>query len=215
MDLWLFDNDGTLYDEKNAHERFTRIVTEFVSKTLFIPHEKARHEIADLKNKWKTSSTLIALKREYGLIFDEMVEKTYLAIDLTAYDFYDFTESARMTRDVLQSLDGRKAVFTNNPSQYARHVLSHLGILELFDDIIGIKELKFYPKPAHEAYIIIENKYRECDRIIFCDDNLKNVNVAQDRGWTTIWYCPYETRHITRPGQHKVRSLSEIPELKL
>ena len=48
MDLWVFDNDGTLYDDFAAGEKFMGILFQYVSQLLDISVEQAVAEIARL-----------------------------------------------------------------------------------------------------------------------------------------------------------------------
>ncbi len=49
----------------------------------------------------------------------------------------------------IESLPGRKLIFTNGSRRHAENVAGKLGVLDLFEDICDIAALQFVPKPEH------------------------------------------------------------------
>ena len=183
MELWVFDNDGTLYDDFGAGKKFMKILFGHVSQLLGVSTEQAEKEVARLKEKWHTEFSILALMKEYGVSFSEMVENTYLRIKL---DECGIAAPDNLRLAVLNSIDARKVVFTNNPSAFARRVLSYVGLETCFIDFVGMEETGLCEKPNPQAYKVVENRHKGYNRIIFCDDSLKNLETARSMGWTTI-----------------------------
>jgi HAD superfamily hydrolase (TIGR01509 family) len=187
MDLWVFDNDGTLYNDFGAGEKFMKILYQYVHRLLNIPVDQVPSEVVRLKEKWRTEFSILALMKEYGIDFLEIVDNTYLKIKLEECNIAT-PDTSRL--NVLNSIGSLKVVFTNNPSVFARYVLSYVGLAACFSDFIGMEETGFWEKPNPQAYKIVEERHRGFERIIFCDDSLKNLETAHKLGWTTVWYKP-------------------------
>jgi len=107
MDLWVFDNDGTLYDDFGAGEKFMSILFQYVSQLLDISVEQAVAEIARLKKKWHTEFSILALVKEYSVSFSEVVENTYLRIKL---DECGIATPDNLRLAALNSIGARKVV---------------------------------------------------------------------------------------------------------
>lgn len=207
MDLWVFDNDGTLYNDFGAGEKFMRILFQYVSRLFNIPVDQVPDEVARLKEKWHTEFSILALMKEHGIDFSEMVRNTYLKIELDECNIVA-PDIARLS--VLSSIDSRKVVFTNNPSAFARYVLSYVGLDDCFSDIIGMEETGFCEKPDLRAYRAVESRQGGFNRIIFCDDSLKNLETARGLGWITVWCKPQNARIETGQGHLVVSSFEEL-----
>lgn len=207
MNLWVFDNDGTLYDDTTLSEQFMKIAFAYYGSILSIPSDEIPNEIARLKKKWKTQFSIIAVAKEYGIDFADAVNNTYFRVKL---EECRISNPDLVKSEVLNSLPGRKIVFTNNPSTWARRVLSYAGLLNCFSDIIGMEETRFCIKPQREAYRVVEERHKGFDRIIFCDDSLKNLETARQLGWTTVWYRSPHARAEIADGHVVISSFDEL-----
>lgn len=210
MDLLVFDNDGTLYDDFGTGEQFMRIFFQYFSWLLGIPIEHASSEVARLKTKWNTEFSILALMKEHNVAFAEIVNNTYLKIKL---EECNITTPDITKVNILNSIKSRKVVFTNNPSIFARHVLSYIGLAGCFDDFIGMEETEFCLKPDPRAYRVVENRHSGFDRIIFCDDSLKNLETARKVGWVTVWCKPRNMDIELGEGHLIIRSFEELLKL--
>lgn len=54
--------------------------------------------------------------------------------------------------DTIRALPGRKIIFTNADRGHAENVLKRLGGDDVFEDIFGIIEAEFEPKPHNPSY---------------------------------------------------------------
>lgn len=183
MTLWVFDNDGTLYGDFGAGEQFQAIFNSYIAAEMHISEDEIGQEVKKLKEKYNTDFSLIAVMKEFDVDFAKVVEETYLKIDL---DACGVPRQDHEKSEVLSKLPGKKVVFTNNPSDYAKHVLSHMGLLQYFDDVIGMEETGFVLKPKYDAYRLVNEKYRSQGQIIFVDDRVENLDAALEHGWKTM-----------------------------
>ena len=179
MILWVFDNDGTLYRDFGANRQFQTLFNKYISDERGI----GETEIKRLKTKYATDFSLVAVVKEFGVNFAEVVRQTYLQIDLEACDV---PESDGQKDEVLAKLPGKKVIFTNNPSAYARLVLGRMGLIKHFSDVIGMEEVGFSLKPEAHAYRYVEAQHPGYSRIIFCDDRKENLDPAKTLGWETV-----------------------------
>lgn len=207
MDLWVFDNDNTLYDSSIVYKKSMELFFQYISKLLGIPISLLSAETARLKQKWHTEFSIIAFMKEYGIDFEETVYNTYLKINLEECSIVA-PDIERL--EILQSINSPKVVFTNNPSIFARRVLSYTGLIGCFLDFIGMEEIGFCDKSDPYAYRIIEEHYKGFQRIIFCDDFLKNLETAHKLGWTTIWYKPSSSSVEAQQNHIIVSSFKEL-----
>lgn len=184
--LWVFDNDGTLYNDFGAGKKFMEILLPYASNLLQIPIDTTEVEIARLKNKWATEFSILALAKEFKIDFSRMVKDTYLKLDLDQCGIYPDTE----TINTLSAIQAPKIVFTNNPSEFARYILDYMKMSHLFIDFIGMEETNFHSKPDPRSYRTVETHHPGYERIFFCDDSLKNLEIAHRLGWKTFWIKP-------------------------
>jgi len=203
--LWVFDNDGTLYNDFGAGNKFMEILLPYASNLLQIPINTTEVEIARLKKKWATEFSILALAKELRVDFSRMVKDTYLKLDLDQCGICPDTK----TINTLGAIQSPKIVFTNNPSEFARYILDYMKMSHLFIDFIGMEETNFHSKPDPRSYRTVETHHPGHERIFFCDDSLKNLETAHQLGWKTFWIkppkaTPDSNRHII------LESLSEL-----
>ena len=135
------------------------------------------------------------------------MERTYLKINL---DDCGIVAPDTTRLGVLTSINSRKVVFTNNPSVFARRVLSYVGLESCFADFIGMEGTNFCEKPNPQAYKVVESRHKGYNRIIFCDDSLRNLETARELGWTTIWCKPQNARPEAGTGHLVISSFEEL-----
>ncbi len=88
----------------------------------------------------------------------------------------------------LQTLSGRKLVYTNGSVPHAERLLEHLGISAAFSGIFDIVASEFMPKPALAPYYQFLRRYGvEPTRAIMIEDMAKNLAPAAALGITTAW----------------------------
>ena len=88
----------------------------------------------------------------------------------------------------LDTLPGRKFIFTNGSRKHAEAVMARLGVTDHFEDICDIHALEYiHPKPMREAY---ERFSRAHDVVphqaAMFDDLPHNLETAHQIGMTTV-----------------------------
>ncbi|HEY4509494.1 MAG TPA: HAD-IA family hydrolase [Candidatus Paceibacterota bacterium] len=188
MDLWVFDNDGTLYDDRLAHLEFAKQLSWYLAWRLGLWQEEEQASLLKrIKLVYQTSSSVIALKYELDCAIKEVIEETYMRLDL---DSCQIPKEDSKRYNALAQIKGRKVVLTNNPSAFARKVLNRVGLAAHFDDIVGMEETGLILKPDPEAFIAVMRRHPDATRVFLCDDSLENLDAAVALGWKTVWYQP-------------------------
>jgi len=176
----VFDNDGTLYTVPEEFEgEVGRRMCSFLASKLCIPVEEVSGLRKRLRAEHKIDSTYLAFSHVCDLDFDEFVNKTFLSVDPA-----DFIGQDSRLIELLSSLDARKIILTNNPAEFARGIITTLGVAPFFETILGEGEVGFKHKPDPYAF--------ECaDR--FCvgekfivEDSRRNLIAASKLGYKTI-----------------------------
>ena len=96
--------------------------------------------------------------------------------------------------NALNELPGRKIVYTNGTAPYAREVLKYRGLEDIFDEIYGIENANYIPKPFPEAYKLIFAKANIIyKKSAMFEDEIRNLQVPFDLGLKTILICDRST----------------------
>ena len=130
---------------------------------------------------WKKYGTSLAgLMQNYKIDPDDFLNNVH---DI---DFSVIPKDLNLL-DALNSLPGRKLVYTNGTVLYAREVLKYRGLLNVFDEIYGIEDATYIPKPFPEAFEIIFLKANVAhNRSAMFEDEVRNLEVPFKLGLKTI-----------------------------
>jgi putative hydrolase of the HAD superfamily len=113
--------------------------------------------------------------------------------------------------DAIQSLPGRKLVFTNGCRNHAERVTAKLGIRDLFEDIFDIHALEYVnPKPSlvgFERFVATHDI--DSQRAAIFDDLPHNLETAHALGMTTVWI---DCRTMGRPEHVAYGDEMELPD---
>ena len=92
----------------------------------------------------------------------------------------------------INSLPGRKIVYTNGTAEYAKNVLGALGLSDLFESIYGVEDADFYPKPERKAYeIIFKKDGLDPLKSAMFEDEYRNLNIPKQMGMMTVFVSPH------------------------
>jgi len=117
-------------------------------------------------------------------------------------------------RHMLQSLSGRKLVFTNAPKSYAMRVLEILGISDCFELVFSVESTKFHAKPSIRGFQMllktIKVKASDCTML---EDSLPALMTAKRLGMKTIWV----TKKLQKPNfvDYRLSEVLALTHLKL
>ena len=182
IDCWIFDLDNTLYPEStNLFAQIQSNMSQYIMDLLKVDKDvadKMRYEY------WKEYGTSLA-----GLMKNFEIDPDHFLEIVHDIDFSILSKNINLL-NVLKKLPGRKIVYTNGTVLYARKVLKHCGLLEVFDEIYGIESANYIPKPSPKAYEIIFSKAKIVfNRSAMFEDEMRNLKVPYDLGLKTILIC--------------------------
>jgi pyrimidine 5'-nucleotidase len=204
----ILDNDGTLYKlEPKLKEDITQSMVSYLSNKLGISEKEASNLRKRLIKKYDVESTEFVFEKEYNIPYDEFVKSTYLSVDVRSCGI----KYNKKLRNLLQKIKLPKSILTNNPSEFARKILGSLGVEELFENVIGSRELEYKLKPSSEAFLrAIEITGYDPKKTMFVDDIPQFHCAAKELGMTTVLIGSEKKYPYV---DYSVESLSEIKKI--
>jgi len=183
IDAWVFDLDNTLYPhDANLWPQIDSRITSYVSSMFGIDGLSARA----LQKYWYTryGTTLKALMDEHGINAREFLTMAH-----------DIDRSSLLPNlplgAAIAALPGRKLVLTNGDCDHARKTMQQLGISEHFEDVFGIEEAEFTPKPDLRTYEKFLTRHNvDPTRAAMFEDLEKNLRAPHSLGMTTVLITP-------------------------
>ena len=187
---WVFDLDNTLYPpDVCLFDQIELRMTEWISTKLSI----SRHDANILREVyWKKYGTSLA-----GLMREHNIEPEEYLTFVHDISFSNLKHNP-LLKDLITTLPGRKIVYTNGTVPYAKNVLRALGLDAIFDNVYGVEDANYFPKPEKEAYELIFSK-DELDPLksAMFEDESRNLKVPHLLGMTTIFVSPdFKNEHF-------------------
>ena len=180
--IWIFDLDDTLH---NASARIFplmhRAMTQYIMDALNLEETKAQKL---RQYYWQLyGATLKGLMRHHGTDPYHFLSETHRLIDLP-----EMVIAVKVLRHMLQSLAGRKVIFTNAPREYALRVLSILNIAHCFELVFSVESTQFHGKPSIRGFqMLLKTIKANASDCIMLEDNLPALMTAKRIGMKTIW----------------------------
>ena len=186
IDCWIFDLDNTLYPAST--DLFAQVcekMTSYIANTLNVDKAKADKMRYEYWQKYGTS--LAGLMKNFKIDPDHFLEVVH---DI---DFSVLNKDSKLV-DTLNELPGRKIVYTNGTVPYAKEVLKYRGLADVFDEIYGVENANYIPKPSPEAFKLIFAKANVIyNRSAMFEDEVRNLKAPFDLGLKTILICDSPT----------------------
>ena len=180
IEAWVFDLDNTLYPARaGLFAQIDAKMGAFIAARLGLDAEGAR---AVQKGFFHSHGmTLKGLMEEHGVDPHEFLAFVHdIDVAVIAQD--------RRLAGLIGALPGRKLVFTNADTPYARRVLERLGLDASFEAIHDIHEMAYLPKPDPRAYRGLCDAFGiDPARALFVEDMARNLPPAKAIGMTTVW----------------------------
>lgn len=182
----LFDLDETLYPRSSRlMSLIGQRIDEYVIHKIGIPVSKAD----EIRRHWRT---------HYGTALRGLLAEGY-PVDVEDYLAYvhnipldGFITPQPELRGMLLGIPLRRAILTNSNIEHATRVLSHMNLLDCFEQIIDVRALNFVNKPDPIAYKLAMNILGvHPGEVIFVEDTPVNTRAAMILGIKTILVdCP-------------------------
>ena len=179
IETWIFDLDNTLYPaHTDLFQQVDRRITDFIADYLKVDRDEAHRIQKDYYHRYGTS--LRGLMAEDGM-------DPHAFLDYVHDIDHSPLEPDPALGAVLAALPGRKFVLTNGSRGHAVNVTKKLGIDHHFEDMFGIVEAEFTPKPARETYdgFVTRTAIEPVNAVMF-EDIARNLAVPKDLGMETV-----------------------------
>ena len=199
IDCWIFDLDNTLYPASvNLFGQINIKMSNYIMKLLDVDEATAEKIRAEYWKKYGTS--LAGLMQNYKIDPNDFLKVVH---DI---DFSMLPKDLNLL-DALNNLPGRKIVYTNGTVPYAKEVLKYRGLLSVFNEIYGIEDAAYIPKPLPKSFEIIFSKAKIIpNRSAMFEDEERNLVVPFRLGLKTILvsdmksnekYVNYSIKHLS------------------
>lgn len=155
------------------------------------------------------------LSKDCSASMDGFLDKVH---DLPIYDL--LSPDAQL-REMILRIDPsiRKFVFTASVSHHAQRCLEALGIADLIEGIIDVKDCQFETKHSVTSFHIAMEKagIDDPEACVFLDDSVKNIMAAREVGWRSVLVgrvgrdCGKTV--TTEHAEHEVDRIHQLPEV--
>jgi len=206
--IWIFDLDDTLHNA-SAHifPVMNRAMTQYIMRHLDLD-ESSAHALR--QHYWHIyGATLKGLVRHHNTNPHHFLEETHQLENLP-----EMVIQVKRLRHMLQSLDGRKLVFTNAPRSYALRVLDILDIEDVFELVFSVESTKFHAKPSVRGFQkLLKSIKAKASDCIMLEDSLPALMTAKRLGMKTIWV----SKKLHKPNfvDYRLSSVLALTHIKL
>ncbi|MGW7685026.1 pyrimidine 5'-nucleotidase [Kribbella sp. NPDC054772] len=188
IETWVLDLDNTLYPAGSA---LADQLTHGILSTL------AEYYGTDLAGARRLQSELVA---EFGT----SLRGAMLTGTIDPHDFLGFERRIDYSvigpdpalAAALETLPGRRYVYTNGSAYHAEQALGRLGLGDCIDGVFDILAGDLVPKPYAESLDAFLTRFGiDPARAAMFDDLEVNLALPHERGMTTVWVtggAPYE-----------------------
>ncbi len=206
--IWIFDLDDTLHNA-SAHifPVMNQAMTQYIMDHLDLD-ETAAHSLR--KHYWRVyGATLKGLVRHHQTDPYHFLEETH-----QLHNLHEMVIQVKRLRHLLNTLEGRKVVFTNAPRSYALRVLDIMNIEDVFELIFSVESTKFHAKPSVRGFQqllkTIKAKASDC---IMLEDNLEALKTAKKLGMKTVWF----SKKLHKPNyvDYRVSSVLALTHIRI
>ena len=201
---WVFDLDNTLYPpEARLFDQIEVKMSAYVMASLGVDQTTADQLRRDY---WRDYGTTLA-----GLMREHNVDPGPYLFDVHDIDLSHLNKDPALAA-AIDTLPGRKIVYTNGTAPYARQVLAARGLDQVFEAVYGVEEANFLPKPELEAFetIFALDGIQPRQAAMF-EDEARNLQVPHSLGMQTIHVAPAP---VTAPYlQHHTNNLRQFLKL--
>ena len=206
--IWIFDLDDTLHNA-SAHifPVMNRAMTQYMMDALAIDEAEA-HKLR--QHYWQVyGATLKGLVRHHNTNPHHFLHETHHFLNLP-----EMVLQVKRLRHLLDSLSGRKLVFTNAPRAYALRVLEVMGIADCFELVFSVESTKFHGKPSRRGFQMLLNTLQvKASDCVMLEDSLPALMTAKRLGMKTIWI----TKKLYKPSfvDYRLNEVLALTHLRL
>lgn len=166
----------------------------------------ARHLTKKIEDHCKSEFGLPAgyayqLYKEHGTALRGLIAEGYLSrdCDVSMNGFLDKVHDLPIhellhpdveLREMISRMDPsiRRYVFTASVHHHAKRCLEALGVADLFDGIIDVKDCNFETKHSKSSFLAAMTKagVEDPEACVLLDDSVTNIRAAREVGWRAV-----------------------------
>lgn len=190
VDTWVFDLDNTLYPpHMRLFDQIERRMTAWVAARLNVSPDHADHL---RRHYWAQYGTTLA-----GLMHEHAIQPGDYLADVHDIDFSVLAPDPGLAA-AIAALPGRRIVYTNADTPYARKVLAARGLQDVFEAVYGVEHADYRPKPQREAFeAVFARDGLTPARAAMFEDDTRNLAAPHAMGMRTVHVAPE-----ARPAPH-------------
>lgn len=179
-EVWVFDLDNTLYPaSSDLFPQVSGRIRSYVQSLLGLDAEAAHALQKDYYRRYGT--TMNGLMQMQGIDPKEYLDFVH-DIDLSP-----IVPDPRVIA-AIERLPGRKLIYTNGSTPYAKRILQRLELSSHFEGIFDIVAADYRPKPGAEAFnSFLERHAVNPRQSVFVEDTARNLVPAHTLGMVTVW----------------------------
>jgi len=202
---WVFDLDNTLYHPSaRLFDQIEVRMTRYVMNSLGVAYTEANRLRV---HYWKTYGTTLA-----GLMREHHIDPAPYLNDVHDISLNHLTPDPELA-SLINTLPGRRIVYTNGCAPYAERVLAARGLSCVFDAVYGVENAKFLPKPEAAAFkeIFTQDNLDSSKGAMF-EDEPRNLIAPHSMGMKTIHVAdnPFPANHIHHHTNDLTRFLMNL-----
>ncbi|MCI4660223.1 MAG: pyrimidine 5'-nucleotidase [Neomegalonema sp.] len=197
---WIFDLDNTLYHpDCRLFDQIDKRINGFIRERLGLDNTAAD---TLRRTYWhEHGTTLAGLMAEHAMAPEEYLDHVH-DIDLS------HVPANPGLRAAIAALPGRKIVYTNGSRAHGERVAAQLGIADQFEQIFGIEDSGFTPKPQRAAYDrVMTTAAISPQTAAMFEDTARNLAVPHALGMRCVWVrtdCEKASEGAHEPYVHHV-----------
>ena len=202
VESWIFDLDNTLYPaECHLFAQIDARMADFIRDRLDVDHAEARRLQKQFYVKYGT--TLAGLMAEHNVSPDEFLAHVH-DID------HSVVPQNPALRRAIETLPGKRHIFTNGSVAHAEKTLARIGLEGLFTDIFDIRAAEWTPKPHRKTYekFVAATGVRPRASAMF-EDLAHNLEAAHALGMTTVLVCQEAAWFADEPAMKRPARVSD------
>lgn len=172
------------------------------------------------------------LYKKHGTALRGLIAEGYLSRDCSAsmdrfletvhdLPIHELLSPDEKLRDMISRIHPsiRKFVFTASVRHHAERCLDALGISDLFDGIIDVKDCRFETKHSESSFRIAMRKagVDDPESCVFVDDSVMNISAGRRVGWRCILVgkvgrdCGKKV--TTEHAEHEIDTIHQLPHV--
>ncbi|WP_221395396.1 HAD-IA family hydrolase [Clostridium perfringens] len=178
--IYCFDIDNTLYNPNHGIMNIinNRII-DYMNKKCLIN----KNDINFYRKRYseKYGSTL------KGLIIEKKIDAIEYLEYIHEIDSKYFPKEDKKLRSLLKKIDEPKIIITNSYKKYALQILESLNIIDIFDEIFDVIDMKLLYKNSAMSYkIVLKSMKLKAEDTVMIDDVRDFLICAKNVGMKTI-----------------------------